>query len=140
MTEYAPRDRRSFFASLPFMGIQLGTIAAALVYFILLLRIDNVAENWLWRLPVLLSGVIIAVWIRLRLKESPEFAKLEARHQVDDRPLAHLLESSRKTLLLGIGLRMGENGGSSIYQALAISYIVGVVGLKGPIGALCLVF
>ena len=142
MTEYAPRDRRGFFASLPFMGIQLGTIAAALVYFILLLRIDNVAETWLWRLPFLLSVVIIAVaiWIRLRLKELPEFAKLEARHQVDDRPLAHLLESSRKTLLLGIGLRMGENGGSSIYQALAISYIVGVVGLKGPIGALCLVF
>src|SRR3954452_14206275 len=90
MTEYAPRNRRGFFASLPFMGIQLGTIAAALVYFILLLRIDNVAETWLWRLPFLLSVVIIAVaiWIRLRLKESPEFAKLEARHQVDDRPLA----------------------------------------------------
>src|SRR3954471_21900770 len=142
MTEYAPRDRRGFFASLPFMGIQLGTIAAALVYFILLLRIDNVAETWLWRLPFLLSVVIIAVaiWIRLSLKESPEFAKLEARHQVDDRPLAHLLENSKKPVLLGIGLRMAENGGSSIYQALAVSYIVGTVGLKGPIGALCLVF
>src|ERR1700730_2782742 len=142
MTEYAPRERRGFFAALPFMGIQLGTVAASLIYFIVLLQIQDVAQTWLWRLPFLLSVVIIAVaiWFRLKLKESPEFTKLEARHQVDDRPLAHLLENSMKTVLLGIGLRIAENGGSSLYQALAVSYIVGVVGLKGQIGALSLVF
>src|SRR6516164_468358 len=142
MTEYAPREQRGFFAALPFMGIQLGTVAASLVYFVLLLQVQDVAQTWLWRVPFLLSVVIIAVaiWIRLKLKESPEFAKLEARHQVDDRPLAHLLENSIKTVLLGIGLRMAENGGSSLYQALAVSYIVGVVGLQGQIGALALVF
>ena len=142
MTEYAPRERRGFFAALPFMGIQLGTVAASLIYFVLLLQIQDVAETWLWRVPFLLSVFIIAVaiWIRLRLKESPEFTKLEARHQVDDRPFAHLLQNSMKTVLLGIGLRMAENGGSSLYQALAVSYIVGVVGLEGRFGALSLVF
>jgi MHS family metabolite:H+ symporter-like MFS transporter len=142
MTEYAPRNRRGFFAAIPFMGIQLGTVAASLIYFVLLLQIQDVADTWLWRVPFLLSVVLIAVaiWIRLRLKESPEFAKLEARHQVDERPLTHLLENSKKTVLLGMGLRMAENGGSSLYQALAVSYIVGVVGLKGEIGALSLVF
>jgi MHS family metabolite:H+ symporter-like MFS transporter len=142
MTEYAPRNRRGFFAALPFMGIQLGTVVASLVYFVLLLRSEDVAQSWLWRLPFLLSVVIIAVaiWIRLKLKESPEFAKLKARHQVDDRPLAHLLESSKKTVLLGIGLRLAENGGSSLYQALAVSYIVKVVGVKGSTGTLSLVF
>jgi MHS family metabolite:H+ symporter-like MFS transporter len=142
MTEYAPRERRGFFASLPFLGIQLGTVAAALVYFLLLLNIDDITQSWLWRLPFLSSIVIIAVaiWIRLKLKESPQFAKLEARHQIEERPLANLLANSKRSLLLGIGLRLGENGGSSIYQALAVSYIVGVVGLKGPVGALCLVF
>ena len=142
MTEYAPRKRRGFFAALPFMGIQLGTVAASLVYFVLLLRIEDVEQSWLWRLPFLLSIVIIAValWIRLKLKESPEFAKLKARHQVDDRPLAHLLENSKKTVLLGIGLRLAENGGSSLYQALAVSYIVKVVGLRGSTGTLSLVF
>jgi MHS family metabolite:H+ symporter-like MFS transporter len=141
MTEYAPRDRRGFFAALPFMGIQLGTVAASLIYFVLLLQIQDVAQTWLWRVPFLLSVIIIAVaiWIRLKLKESPEFSKLEARHQIDDRPLTHLVANSKKTVLLGIGLRMAENGGSSLYQALAVSYIVGVVGLKGEIGALSLV-
>jgi MHS family metabolite:H+ symporter-like MFS transporter len=142
MTEYAPRERRGFFASLPFLGIQLGTVLAALVYFVLLLGIDDITRTWVWRLPFLSSVVIIAVaiWIRLKLKESPRFAKLEARHQVEERPLANLLANSKHSVLLGIGLRFGENGGSSIYQALAVSYIVGVVGLEGPIGALSLVF
>ena len=142
MTEYAPRERRGFFASLPFMGIQLGTVAAALIYFVLLYKVDNVAQTWMWRLPFLLSVVIIAVaiWMRVKLKESPEFAKLEAKHQVTEKPLANLMANSMPNVLRVIGLRLAENGGSSIYQALAVSYIVGVVGLKGPVGALCLVF
>jgi MHS family metabolite:H+ symporter-like MFS transporter len=123
------------------MGVQLGGVAAALVYLVLLLRIEDVTHSWLWRLPFLLSVVIIAVaiWIRLKLKESPEFAKLKARHQVDDRPLAHLLKNSKKSVLLGIGLRLAESGGSSLYQALAVSYLVNVVGLKGSTGTLALV-
>src|SRR3954447_3200606 len=140
MTEYAPRERRGFFASLPFMGIQLGTIAAALVYFILLLRIDNVAETWLWRLPFLLSVVIIAVaiWIRLRLKESPEFAKLEARHQVDDRPLAHLLESSRKTLLLGIAwVKTADRRSIRPWQSVTSSALWAQRSDRGPLPRVC---
>src|SRR6516164_3201431 len=141
MTEYAPRDRRGFFAALPFMGIQLGTILAAAIYFLLLLRIDSVTQSWLWRLPFLFSVVIIvvAIWIRFRLKESPAFVKLEAKHQVMHNPLRNLLANSMRNVLVVIGLRMGENGGSSIYQALAVSYVVSVVGLKGQVGALGLV-
>jgi MHS family metabolite:H+ symporter-like MFS transporter len=141
MAEYAPRERRGFFAALPFTGIMAGTVAAAVIYFVMLLGVDNIANTWLWRVPFLLSVFIIAVavWIRLKLKESPEFAKLEARHQVAERPLANLLSNSMRNVLIVIGLRMGENGGSSIYQALAISYIVSVVGLRGQVGALCLV-
>jgi MHS family metabolite:H+ symporter-like MFS transporter len=142
MTEYAPRERRGFFAAIPFLGIQLGTVAASLIYFVLLLQVQDVAQTWWWRVPFLLSVVLIgvAIWIRLKLKESPEFKKLELRQQVDRRPLTHLLKNSKKTVLLGIGLRMGENGGSSLYQALAVSYMVGVVGLTGSVGALSLVF
>ena len=84
--------------------------------------------------------IIVAVWIRFRTQKSPEFVKLEAKHQVTDKPLKNLLTNSMRNVLIVIGLRMGENGGSSIYQALAVSYVVGVIGLKGPVGALCLVF
>jgi MFS transporter, MHS family, metabolite:H+ symporter len=137
MTEYAPRQRRGWYASLPFMGIQLGTALAALVYMLFLQRIENVAESWLWRVPFLLSTVIIvvAIWMRRRLRESPKFSRLKARHQVASRPLANLMSTSRRNVLVVIGLRIAENGGSSIYQVLAVSYIAGVIGMRGSIGA-----
>ncbi|WP_442542646.1 MFS transporter [Arthrobacter sp. KN11-1C] len=145
MTEYAPASRRGFVASLPFLGVQMGTVAAALVYFLLLNtnQAIKITDTWLWRVPFLASVVIlgVAIYIRLRLKESPTFAKLEPHEQVTEKPLRTLINRSGKTLLLGIGLRMAENGGSSIYQALAVAYVSSAaIGMKGPIGALSLVF
>ena len=141
MTEYAPKGKRGFYASLPFLGIQIGTFIAAAVYFLLLNMDTNVADSWLWRVPFLASVIIIAiaVYIRLHLKESPSFAKLEAKKQVTDKPLRNLLKTSRRNVLIGIGLRLGENGGSSIYQALAVSYLVGVIGMEKVVGTLCLI-
>ncbi|UNX55066.1 MHS family MFS transporter [Georgenia sp. TF02-10] len=145
MTEYAPRNRRGFFAALPFLGIQLGTVLAALVFFLLLLPSEDIVHGWLWRVPFLASVVMlgVAIWIRLALKESPEFAKLKAREQVEERPLRSLMRTSAKSVLLGFGLRLAENGGSSMYQTLAVSYVVTValasVEQPGPIGAISLV-
>ncbi|MGC2967438.1 MFS transporter [Paraburkholderia aspalathi] len=139
MAEYAPAKRRGYFAALPFMGVLLGTVMAAAIYFALV-RVEDLSQSWLWRVPFLLSIVIIAVaiWIRLKLKESPSFTKLEARSEVNENPLRHLIQHSKPTLLKVIGLRMAENGGSSIYQSLAISYIATATGLKGQIGPIAL--
>lgn len=141
MTEYAPEGRRGFYAALPFLGIQLGTILAALVYFLVVSGNDNVIASGLWRVPFFSSVVIVALalYMRMSLQESPTFVRLKALKRVCDNPLKSAMEHSRPTLLLGIGLRLGENGGSSIYQALAVSYIVGVVGLQGPVGVLTLI-
>ena len=143
MTEYAPPRRRGFYAALPFLGVQVGTIAAAAVYFLVFRANDSITDTWLWRVPFLASVVIlgVAMYLRLNLKESPTFKKLEAREQVDERPLANLLRHSSPSLLRGIGLRVAENGSSSMYQALAVAYVTSAaVGIKGPIGALSLVF
>ncbi|MTJ82476.1 MAG: MHS family MFS transporter [Telmatospirillum sp.] len=141
MTEYAPTGRRGFFAALPFLGIMLGTILAAVVYFVVLLGTPDIGHTWLWRVPFLASILIlfVAIYMRLHLKESPSFAKLEARQQITDHPFASLLRTSKRTVGIVIGLRMAENGGSSLYQALALSYVVGVVGLPGSFGPLVLI-
>ena len=143
MTEYAPKRRRGYYASLPFMGVQVGTVAAALVYFLVYRGHGAITETWLWRVPFLASILIlgVAMYLRVNLKESPTFKKLEVRDQLDERPLTNLLKYSRPSLLRGIGLRLAENGSSSMYQALAVAYVTSAaVGVKGPIGALSLVF
>lgn len=141
MTEYAPAGRRGFYAALPFLGIQIGTLLAAAVYLLMVSDPARITETWLWRVPFLLSVIIIGVglYMRLRLKESPTFIRMQAHQRTSDNPLKSVLKDSRRTLLIGVGLRLAENGGSSIYQALAVSFIVGVIGLEGPVGVITLI-
>lgn len=145
MTETAPTRTRGFWGSLPFMAVQIGTVIAALVYF-LMLQISQeipIIETWLWRVPFLASAILLfaALYIRLTLKESPTFRKLEAHKQIDTTPYQNLIKRSRGTILRGIGIRMAENGCSSIFQALAVAYVTSAaIGVTGPIGALSLIF
>jgi MHS family metabolite:H+ symporter-like MFS transporter len=140
MAEYAPPARRGFFAALPYVGVQMGAISAPLIVFGLSFSVGLEPTGWLWRVPFLISVAIVgvALWIRLRLRETPTFTRLQERHQVSRRPLRDLLRTSRPQVLVGIGLRMSEVGGSSLYQALAISYMVKVSHWSSTQGALML--
>jgi MHS family metabolite:H+ symporter-like MFS transporter len=139
MAEYSPPRRRGFLSALPFVGIQAGTLLAAAVWALLGLVSDEVLYGWLWRIPFLASIVLIAlaVFIRLRLKESPTFVELEKRNQVAERPLPELFRTARRQVWRGIGLRMAENGGSYLFSTLSITFVTsGAVGLGKSIGPL----
>ena len=137
MAEYSPTRRRGFFSALPFVGIMLGTLLASLVFVGLGQVPEEALLSWVWRIPFLASILLIgvAVLIRLRLQESPTFVKLEKQDQVAEHPLGDVFRSSAPSLLRGIGLRMAENGGSYIYQTLAITY-VSKLGVQTSIGPL----
>ena len=131
MAEYAPPARRGYFAALPFMGVMAGSLVAATVYLLLISGKGDLTASNVWRIPFLFSAaiIVVAIWVRLRLKESPEFSKLKAHDAIDRTPLANLLKRSRRPLFTVIGLRAAEGGGSAIYQTLALSYITSVSGL-----------
>lgn len=137
MAEYSPIKRRGYFASLPFIGIYIGTLLASGVFALLALAPAEVLLGWLWRVPFLISIILIgvAVWIRYRLKESPTFIQLEKQEQVAEHPLVDLMRNSKRNVLVGIGLRMAENGGSYIFQTLAVSFAV-TAGITKSVGAL----
>ncbi|MBM6622022.1 MHS family MFS transporter [Micrococcaceae bacterium RIT802] len=128
ISEFAPPSRRGFFASLPFVGIQIGTLLGAGTFAVLAANVDNLAESWLWRVPFLASALLIAVaiYIRLRLQESPAFTKMEENKTVVKNPAARVWRNSRGNVLKGIGLRMAENGNSSIYNVLVLIFITGL--------------
>jgi MHS family metabolite:H+ symporter-like MFS transporter len=71
----------------------------------------------------------------MRMEESPTFVKLEKQDQVSEHPLGEVFRTSTPSILRGIGLRMAENGGSYIYQTLAITY-VSKLGVQTSIGPL----
>ena len=142
MAEYAPVKRRGFFSSLPYVGVIIGAVGAPLIVLLLSRSVDLATHPWLWRVPFLISVFIVGfgLWVRLGLRETPTFAKLEARQQVSKSPLRDLGRKSWRLVLVGIGLRIAEVGGSSLYQVLAISYLVKVAGQSSQAGTFCLLF
>lgn len=139
MSEYAPVRSRGFYAALPFIGIQGGTVLASGI-FVLLSRVpEDTLLSWVWRIPFLASIVLIAIAlvIRLKLQETPAFRVLEKRDQIGDHPIREVFGHSFGTVLRGIGLRMAENGGSYLFQGLAVAFITtSAVGVDEGYGAL----
>ncbi|MBS1907098.1 MAG: MHS family MFS transporter [Actinobacteria bacterium] len=130
MAEYAPVRRRGYFAALPFIGIQAGTVLAALVFAGISALPKEQLMSWGWRVPFLCSFVLIllALFIRMRLRETPTFVELEKHDQVTDRPLREIFGHGLPGVIVGIGLRMAENGGSYMFQTLGLAFFVAVVG------------
>ena len=135
LAEYAPVPRRGLIASLVSLGTNSGTLAASALWAFLLAALsEEQLLEWGWRLPFLLSFVlmIFAVWLRRSLKESPVF---EGRADVvDGRALsraeaegsvleAGLHQRKGKAFFLALGLRFGQAGNSGLVQTFLVGYI-----------------
>lgn len=125
MAEYSPVKKRGFFSALPFVGIQAGTLLASVVFFLLTLMPEEAFLSWGWRLPFLGSFllILVALFIRAKLQETPSFVQLEKSEQVAERPVREIFTRGRAGVVIGVGLRMAENGGSYMFQSIALAFV-----------------
>lgn len=88
--------------------------------------------QWAWRIPFLLSIVLVGVgiYIRLRLMETPAFTRIQETSAVSRVPFLDLLRSHPKQILLGMGCRYIEGVAFNIYGVFVITYLV--TALKLP--------
>jgi len=130
MAEYAPVRRRGVLSALPFIGIQAGTLLAAVVFSLITLLPEDQLLSWGWRVPFLCSFalILVALFIRMRLRETPTFVELEKHEQISDRPVREIFGHGLPGVIVGIGLRMAENGGSYMLNTLALTFFVAVAG------------
>ena len=92
--EHAPFGRRGFFASFTLQGVQAGQIFAAAVFLPLAYFLDDEAFNsWGWRIPFLLSFIVIyaAYLIRRNVSESPAFTEEKQQGEIPKLPIAEAL-------------------------------------------------
>lgn len=77
--EYAPKDKRGLFGSVPQMGISVGLILGTLALSVMTLLPEKDFMSWGWRVPFLLSAllVIFGLWIRKGIEETPSFKKAQ---------------------------------------------------------------
>jgi MFS family permease len=105
--EHAPWNRRGMFAAIPQSGNPFG-IALASGMFLLCAGLPG---DWAWRVPFLLSVVLIVVGliVRSRLSESPEFAEVVAEGKREKNPFLATLRKDWRSILKVIGLRIVES-------------------------------
>ncbi|NIF27426.1 MHS family MFS transporter [Pantoea sp. Tr-811] len=141
VAEFAPKETRGFYASLPFAGIIIGILLAAGMFSLVQQMPHDDFMAWGWRIPFLFSVVVIAVGIiiRLRVKESPVFEEMKRKKLASKQPVKDLLRYSRKNLIVACCLRMGENGTSYLYQVFALSYLAKVLLIDKSVGTLGLI-
>ena len=121
--EHAPARRRGFFGSIPQIGIPAGLLLANGTF---LLSAWLFEGDWVWRVPFLLSVVMVAIglWIRLGITESPDFEKMKAAGEIYKRPAVEVLKRDWRYVVRIIALRLAETGGYYITTSFVLSYVV----------------
>ncbi|MER7787294.1 MFS transporter [Streptomyces sp. NPDC097640] len=137
VSEHGDARRRGFWASWPQTGAPAGQLLATGVLSALTaLLSDDAFESWGWRVPFLLSGllVLVGLWIRLSVDESPVFkealARAETRKAEADRtgdlaeklPLVAVLRHHWRDVLVAMGARMAENISYYVITAFVLVY------------------
>ncbi|HPY39041.1 MAG TPA: MFS transporter [Thiolinea sp.] len=100
--EHAPFGRRGFFASFTLQGVQAGQVLAAAVFIPLATFMDKDAfMNWGWRIPFLLSFVVIIVGyiIRREVDETPAFTNESSQHAVPKAPIKEAIKENWPDML-----------------------------------------
>lgn len=109
--EHAPKHKRAFYGSWPQAGVPAGSVLSSLVFFIVQLMPDEQFFAWGWRIPFLLSAVLVGIglFIRMKLEESPEFAEVKDTGSEAEVPVFEVVRTSKKSLLIGIFCLVGSN-------------------------------
>ncbi len=114
--EHAPDDRRGYYTSWIQTTATVGFFVALVVVLIFRLALSDAAfKAWGWRLPFLLSAVLLvmALYIRLKLQEAPLFSQLKAQGKASRAPVTESLGSGRNWKLILLAL-FGATAGEAV--------------------------
>ena len=128
--EYGDSKRRGFWASWPQAGVPLGSLLSAGIL-ALMAGFQSEADfvAWGWRIPFLLSGLLVIVgwYIRNRVAETPMFeAELVGSGEPPRLPAMDVIRERPRAVLLGAGLRVGENIVYYILTVFSLTFLVDV--------------
>lgn len=132
-TEHAPADKRGLWGMFPQLGPSIGFILANAIFLGVRLNIDAAAfASWGWRVPFIASIVLVVVglWIRLSIAETPVFKKAIEQESLSRVPFLDLVRHEWAHLLLGSGVMMVQY--TLFYTATTYCLSYGTKALKIP--------
>jgi MHS family metabolite:H+ symporter-like MFS transporter len=131
--ESAPKGQRGYYASFPQMGLAIGLcLASGIVALLSSLLSDEQFLSWGWRVAFLLSGlmVVVGMYIRLNLKETPEFEAIKAKNAESRMPFMDLMRQYPGNVLKGMGARYIDGVAFNVFAVFIISYLTSTVKIS----------
>ncbi|NKQ56735.1 MHS family MFS transporter [Amycolatopsis sp. K13G38] len=128
--EFAPDRRRGLLGSLPAAGASFGGMLGTLAMLAMSALLTSAQFlNWGWRVPFLLSLVLVAYgsWLRLRLPETPSFRTLEHKART---PLRDIVRRTPGSVLAIIAIVTAQTGFGYFYLVFVVSYAGSHIGLS----------
>jgi metabolite-proton symporter len=122
--EHAPPGSRGFYGSWPQIGVPAGLVIATAVFAVFSRLPEDAFMSWGWRVPFLLSALLVLVGLLIRVKilETPAFARVKDSKREARQPIVEVLQAYPKQVLLAMGARFAENGAFYIYSAFVLVY------------------
>src|SRR3954449_3452329 len=119
--EHAPWRKRGLYTGITQAGFPVGLLLANLAF----LGSVPLGPQWAWRVPFLLSAilVIVGIIIRLKVEESPEFEELKEEGDIAKNPLSEVIREDWRTIVRAFCLRAAETGGYAVSVTFMLSYL-----------------
>ncbi|WP_432261004.1 MFS transporter [Cupriavidus sp. TMH.W2] len=131
--EYAPPGKKGFYASLPQIGLAIGLcLASGVVALLSLTLTDAQFLAWGWRVAFLISAgmVFVGMYIRLNVKETPEFAVIKQRNAETQIPFVDMMRRYPGNILKGMGARYIDGVFFNIFGVFSITYLTQTIHIS----------
>jgi len=136
LAEHAPPKRRGFFTSFAQTGVQIGLLSGTVVFLLVESLGEATVLAWAWRIPFWFSFLLIAValYVRLRVAESPVFRRMAAKQTTVSLPVFDALRRYPRNFLIGIGAHICDTAVVYIYATYSLTYITKTLELDRWVG------
>jgi MFS transporter, MHS family, shikimate and dehydroshikimate transport protein len=132
--ECAPDDKRGLYGSIPYIGVAAGLLLSLAAFSFPSRLPAEQFESWGWRIPFLLSSVVLSfgLFLRRSLKETPIFNELAQKGAISRSPIGEVFHVARRSLFCTWGARLGDNSLAYIYESFVIVYCTKQLSLPRP--------
>ncbi|SUD69752.1 major facilitator superfamily protein [Pseudomonas putida] len=140
--EHAPPGRRAFYGSWPQCGIPAGLVLATSSFYLVQLLPDDQMMSWGWRVPFIASAllVVLGLYIRLKITETPEFAEIKREGREARFPVTEVVTKAWRSVLITMFSMAAPNIIFYIATVFILQYGSKTLGMPRStvLGAVCL--
>lgn len=133
--EFAPPGKRGLYGSFAPLGVTVGNLLAAGVFYLVTMLSKDQLLTWGWRIPFLVSILLLGlgVYVRARVSETPVFAAAKATRAPLRAPAIEALRRHPRNFFVVVGARLAENGLGYLFPVFGLSYVINTLHMSRDI-------